>query len=202
MPSINMIAARRAEKRRQEKNTQKLIYGILGEFGTVLIISSFMVAHLVQTHNRVAVLDDQIKVLQTKVDEIQRLQDETAALEPKVAALAQAKKDTLYWYTAFNNISSSLPNGTWLTSMGSAGNASSDGDAGGKLNLSGLASSQFVVGETMLRMNTFPTIGSVTLNNVAQSTYGTRPVVNFQMVVQLKPAAATVTGGASNVQKS
>ena len=33
MPSINLIAARRAEKRRQEQNIRKLVYGISAETG-------------------------------------------------------------------------------------------------------------------------------------------------------------------------
>ena len=35
MPSINMIALRREEKRQQEKNARKLLYAIAGEVGTV-----------------------------------------------------------------------------------------------------------------------------------------------------------------------
>ncbi len=207
MPSINMIAARRAEKRRQERNTQKLIYGIVAEFGIILVITSIMVTRWVTTNNRAADLEDQIKALQMKVDEIQQLQTATVALQPKVAALSTAKTSTLYWYTAVQNVSSSLPDNTWLTNLGSSGEPmGADGSLGSPgaaaLNISGMASSQFVVGATMLRMNTFPTVDQVQLNNVSQSTFITKPVVSFSMVVQLKPTSAPKAAGGPNVQKS
>ncbi len=37
MPSINMIAVRREDKRRQEQNVRKLLYGIVGEIGLVIV---------------------------------------------------------------------------------------------------------------------------------------------------------------------
>ncbi|HEY3328838.1 MAG TPA: PilN domain-containing protein [Capsulimonadaceae bacterium] len=206
MPSINMIAARRAEKRRQERNTQKLIYGIVTELGIILLVTSIMFGRLVTTRNHVQDLNDQIKSLQAKVDEIQHLQDTTASLQPKVATLTQARSNTLYWYTAVQNVSSSLPTDTWLTSMATTGGNSTAGaapSAGATLNLVGMASSQFVVGATMMRMNTYPTIEQVTLNSVSQSTYGTKQAVSFNLVVQLKPAAtATPAVGGANVSKS
>lgn len=204
MPSINMIAARRAEKRRQERNTQKLIYGIVAELGVILLVTSFMVGRLVTTHNHVQDLNDQIKSLQTKVDEIQNLQSSTSALQPKVNALTQARTNTLYWYTAVQNVASSLPADTWLTSLGTNGTPTpgdGSGAAPASLNVQGMATTQFTVGETMLKMNTYPTIDQVLLNNVAQSSFGTSPTVTFALIVQLKPAATAPAGG-TNVQKS
>jgi Tfp pilus assembly protein PilN len=201
-----MIAARRAEKRRQERNIQKLIYGIVAEFVIVVAISSVMFGRLVATHNHAQDLEDQIKQLQTRVDEIQQLQTATVALQPKVNVLAKAKTSTLYWYTAVQNVSSSLPDSTWLTNLGTSGQPmQADGTAGtpgsASLNISGMASSQFVVGATMLRMNTYPTVDQVQLNSVSQATFAEKPVVNFSMNVQLKPTTAPKVGG-SNVQKS
>lgn len=203
MPSINMIAARRAEKRRQEQNTRKLIYGILTEFGIVLIVVSVMVSRIVATYNHIADLDDQIKSLQTKVDEIKHLQTATNALQPKVVALRDAKTSTLYWYTAVGNIASSLPQDAWLSNLAATGNPKgSDPGTQAKLNLSGVAQSQFAVGSTMLRMNTFPSIDQVSLNNVTQNTDPANPGVSFQLVVQLKPLPSAPTNGGSDVQKS
>lgn len=202
MPSINMIASRRAEKRRVEANTQKLIYGILAEFGVFLLVSSVMVGRLVTTHNHSADLDDRIKSLQAKVDEIKHLQDATAAMAPKVTALADAKSKTLYWYTSFQNVAAALPASTWLTSLSSVGTPDGSTGSEAKLNFQGMALTQFNVGEAMLRMNAFPNIKQVDLNVVQQSNYGTRPVVNFQMMVELKPTTAPATGGSNNAQKS
>ena len=201
MPSINMIASRRAEKRRVEANTQKLVYGILAEFGVFLILTSVMVGRLVTTHNHGADLDDRIKSLQAKVDEIKHLQDATSALAPKVQALDEAKSDTLYWYTSFQNVAAALPGETWLTNLTSSGTPDGIGASAAKVNIGGDAVNQFTVGEAMLRMNSYPNIKQVNLNVVQQAQYGSRPVVSFTMLVDLKPTASA-TGGSNNVQKS
>jgi Tfp pilus assembly protein PilN len=202
MPSINMIASRRAEKRRVEANTQKLVYGILAEFGVFLILTSLMVGHLVTTHNQSADLDDRIKSLQAKVDEIKHLQDATTALSPKIQALTEAKAQTLYWYTSFQNVADALPANTWLTNMTSSGQPDGIGPSSAKLSIGGNAINQFTVGEAMLRMNQYPNVAQVNLNVVQQAMLGTRPIVNFTMLVNLKPTVAPATGGAGNVQKS
>ncbi|MDR3710428.1 MAG: PilN domain-containing protein [Capsulimonadaceae bacterium] len=203
MPSINMIAARRSEKRRQEQNTRRLIYGILAEFGVILLVISVMVTRIVTTYNHIADLDDQIKSLQTKVDEIKHLQTATQALQPKIAALEQAKNGTLYWYTAIGNVASSLPDDAWLANVSASGSPTgTDPGAQAKLNVNGTAKSQFAVGTTMLRMNAYPTIDQVSLNNVTQNNDPTSPGVNFQLVVQLKPLPSPKTSGGSDVQKS
>ena len=203
MPSINMIAARRAEKRRQEKNTRRLIYGILAEFGVLLLVISVMVTRIVATYNHVADLDDQLKSLQTKVDEIKNLQVATQALQPKVTALTEAKSGTLYWYTAFGNIASSLPDDAWLSNVMASGSPMTADAAGqAKLNVSGMARSQFAVGTAMLRMNAYPSIDQVSLNNVTQNNDPLNPGVNFQLIVQLKPLPSAQTNGGSDAQKS
>ena len=203
MPSINMIAARRAEKRKQERNTQKLVYGILAEFGIFLVLTSVMVMRIVATHNQIADLDDQVRSLQPKVNEIDELQAETAALQPKVNALTQAKTGTLYWYTALNDVSSSMGGDAWLTDVNALGSPTgTDPGSQAKFNVNGAARTQFAVGATMLRMNAFPTVDQVLLNNVTQSNDPIHQKVTFQLIVQLKPESAPATAGGQNAQKS
>ena len=67
------------------------------------------------------------------------------------------------------------------------------GAAGGDdptLNISGIAMSQSVVGETMLRMNQSPSLDHVELAFVQQQKIGSMDAVGFQMTVHLKPEAA------------
>ena len=61
MPSINMIAARRAEKRRQEQNIRKLAYGILAEVGVVVVAAGVLGTAFVRLNDRSADLSDQIR---------------------------------------------------------------------------------------------------------------------------------------------
>lgn len=198
MPSINMIAVRREEKRRQERNIRKLLSAILGEIGLVVLAAFVLTARILVTQHEVARLSERVTALQPSVTKIQQLQGETAALMPKVQTLDGAKADTLFWYKNFYAVTSSLPPKTWLTSLGTGASAAAGpgtvapGAAGGDdptLNLIGVAMSQAVVGETMLRMNRSPTLDHVDLAFVQQQKLGATQAVAFQMTVHLKPEA-------------
>ena len=198
MPSINMIAVRREEKRRQEQNIRKLLSAILGEIGLVVAVAFVMTARILVTQNEINRLNDRVRALQPSVTKIQDLQAQTAALLPKVKTLDGAKADTLFWYKNFYAVTTSLPPKTWLTSLATGGPAAAavtPGTAGGDdptLNLVGVAMSQAVVGETMLHMNQSPSLDHVDLAFVQQQKLGTADAVSFQMTVHLKPEASTV----------
>lgn len=226
MPSVNMIAARRAEKHRLELNTRKLVYGVVGELGLILVVVSFMVAHLVMTQTHVGVLEAQIKNLQPKVDNIKQLESDTASLKPKVDVVDSSRTDTLFWYAALQSLTQSLPPKTWVTSVSTngapviaasssspatPGAAPSASSAGGSasLTVSGMSASQDEVGQAMLKMNSFPNFNQAVLSNVQKSDVGKTPAVSWQLTVQLNPDATddsqqgmTSPQGGSNVQKS
>jgi Tfp pilus assembly protein PilN len=196
MPSINMIAVRREEKRRQEQNIRKLLYAILGEIGLVVAVAFVLTARILVTQNEINKLSDRVKDLQPSVTKIQQLQTQTAALMPKVQTLDGAKADTLFWYKNFYAVTTSLPPRTWLTSLATGTpvgtGAATPGAAGGgdpTLSLVGVAMSQAVVGEAMLRMNQAPSLDHVDLAFVQQQKVGTTDAVGFQMTVHLKPEA-------------
>ncbi len=193
MPSINMIAQRREEKRHQEQNARKLLYSIAGEVGVVVAVAFVLTARILVTENHIGDLSDQLAKLKPQVAQIQALQAQTAALQPKVDTLDGAKADTLFWYDNFYAVTASLPAKTWLTSLGSASaaaTAAAPGTAGGDdptLNISGVALSEANVGESMLRMNQSPRLDHVELSFVQAQKIGTTNAVSFQMTVHLKP---------------
>ena len=202
MPSINMIALRREEKRRQEQNVRKLIYSIGGEIGLVVAVAFVMTARILVTQNHINDLSDQLNKLKPKVAQIQALQAQTAALQPKVDTLDGAKADTLFWYNNFYAVTASLPPKTWLTSLGTGtGAAAADtapGNASGDdptLSLAGVAMSEGAVGQSMLRMNQSPMLDHVDLSFVQAQKIGAADAVSFQMTVHLKPEAAPAKTG-------
>ena len=215
MPSINMIAVRREDKRRQENNIRKLLYAILGEVGLVVLLAFVLTARILVTTGRVSELNGQLDKLKPRVAAIQSLQTQTADMMPKVETLDGAKSDTLFWYKNFYAVTASLPPKTWLTSLGTGTGAgaapgtATPGAAGGDdptLSLSGVAMSQATVGETMLRMNQSPSLDHVDLAFVQQQKIGMADAVSFQMTVHLKPevdpSKPTDTKGATNGAKS
>lgn len=201
MPSINMIAARREEKRRGERNLRKLLYGIAGESGAVALLAVVLVGRIVVMQGQVGDLNDKVAKLQPRVTLIQQLQNQTAALVPKVQTLDGAKADTLFWYGGFYAVTTSLPAQTWLTALGTgtaAGGAAAPtpGASSGEdptLNISGVAMSQAAVGEAMLKMNQSQALDHVDLAFVQQQKIGDVDAVGFQMTVHLRPEAGTIT---------
>jgi Tfp pilus assembly protein PilN len=212
MPSINMIASRRAEKRRQEQNIRKLLYGVSIEIGCVILVLTGLSIHDFALRGKIVDLSAQIQTLQPKVNTIQTLQDQIAQMQPKVKTLDGAKADTLFWYSNLYEITNSLPDKTWLTALGVAGgggapgSAAAPGSADGAdptISLAGLTVNQTLVGEAMLRMNQSPGTDHVDLAFVQQQKTGDTDTVSFQMTAHLKPEpGAEPKGGASNDKKS
>ncbi len=206
MPSINLIAGRRAEKRRQEQNIRKLIYGISAETGCIILAVCGLMIRQVALHSQVVDLSAQIQNLQPKVDKIQTLQGEITALQPKVKTLDGAKADTLFWYSNLYAIANSLPEKTWLTALGVTGSGGAPGSAAGAdptVSLSGTTLNQTLVGEAMMRMNQSPGTDHVDLAFVQQQKTGDTDTVSFQMTAHLKPEpGAAPKGGSTDVQKS
>ncbi len=213
MPSINMIAQRREEKRRQEKNARTLLYSIAGEIGVVTAVAFVLTARILVAQGHLGDLSSQLAKLKPQVAQIQALRAQTAALQPKVDTLDGAKADTLFWYNNFYAVTDSLPPKIWLVSLGtgSGGGAAAatvtPGSTSGSdpiLNLSGVALSETVVGQSMLRMNQSPRLDHVDLSFVQSQKIGNMDAVSFQMTVHLKPeaGAATPTKGMTNGTKS
>lgn len=206
MPSINMIAARREEKRRGERTLRKLLYGIAGEVGTVVLLAFVLVGRILVTQGQVSDLGDKLTKLKPRVTRIQQLQSQTEALMPKVQTLDGAKADTLFWYGGFYAVTTSLPERTWLTSLGTGSTLSAaptPGASSGEdptLSLSGVAMSQTAVGEAMLKMNQSQALDHVDLAFVQQQKLGDADAVGFQMTVHLKPEAVPETAKAKDAR--
>ncbi len=212
MPSVNMIAARRAEKQRLEQSTRKIVYAIVAEAGLALLLASVFTLRFVTVHNQISELNGQIKSLAPRVAQIQQLQEDTDKLQPKLTALNTARDTTMFWYSTLESLSSSLTPSTWLTGLTTAGVATPTAPApfaavattattsttaapgpaaapaaGASITLQGMSTSQSEVGKTMLAMNKEPSVGQVTLNFVQHAQIGKQDLVNFAVVIQLKP---------------
>ncbi|BDI32999.1 hypothetical protein CCAX7_50500 [Capsulimonas corticalis] len=213
MPSINMVALRRAEKRRQENNIRKIVYAILGEIGVFVLLLTFMSARMFSINGHIGDMDGKLQKLQSKVTQIQGLQQETSKLLPKVTTLASAKSDTLFWYDSIYAVTRSLPGRTWLTAITTQGSTPSAAAAGPavtaapadsdpSLSVAGIAMNQSSVGEAMLHMNHEPSLDHVDLAYVQSQKTGKTDTVSFQMTVHLKQPAAPPAKGGTDVQKS
>ena len=162
MPSINMIAPRRAEKRHLERDMRRLVLVILMEFACAVAIGGWVCTRLLTTHNRIADLDVQLTRLQPVVKQIEEYDKAAKLLAPKLELLNKAKDNTMRWYNTLDRLTQSLPQSTYLTRVNAKTN-DKNGE-GTTVNLSGVSISQAKIGETMLRLTSIPDFEKVDLH--------------------------------------
>lgn len=189
MPSINMIAPRRAEKLRRERDMKRLMIVIAAELFIVAALAGWGLSNLLATSRQVSQLNKEIDKLQPIVEEIKQYDVATSKLQPKLKLLDDAKGVTLRWYNTLNTLSQSLPQSTFLMKIG----VQSDQGSGGKekaekinIILSGISASQALVGETMLRIQGIPDLSNVSLHYTKDSELPDMSASNLNGSVKLQ----------------
>lgn len=183
MPNVNLIAARREEKKRLETMTRRLFLGLIGSVMCLLILVSVLGARRIGLNNDLAAADIRMKRLQPTLDNIAQIEKDTSELAPKVEMLQTAKSGTLRWRALFQIVSQSVPQAAWLSGMTSIG-ASDDMT----ITLTGMAGSQTLVGETMSRLNAYPLFDKVDLRFTQTSGSADDPIqrISFEIGAHLK----------------
>ena len=169
MPSINMIAPRRAEKRRLEQGMRRLVVLILAELVFVIALGGWVITKTLTTRASIAELNAQMQTLTPKISKVTALDKKTAAIRPKVDLLNQAKARTMRWYSTLDRLTQSIPSSTWLTHLSTTTNVATKSLV---LNIAGITSDQARVGETMMRLQANPNFKSVDLHYTQKGTAG------------------------------
>ncbi len=184
MPNINLIAARREEKKRLERITRQLFFGFAASVGVLIVLGTVLTARRLSLSSDLADANTQMLKLQPTLDRIAEVEKQTKELKPKVETLQTAKLETLRWRSLFTVVSQSIPNSTWITSLSSTG-----GD-GGMITLNGTANSQTLVGDTMTRLGTHPIFDKIDLGFTQSNgkPEDLAQAVTFQINAHLRPA--------------
>jgi Tfp pilus assembly protein PilN len=207
MPSINMIAARRAEKKRVEKMVYCTLLVILGELAITLGVVGFMTARVHAANVNIRELDTRMIKLKPTVERIKSYEGEIKGLKPRLDLLGQSRDQTLLWYGVMHDLASSMPEQTWLTgvstsqvveSSSSSSSSSGSGKSSATVNLSGMTVSQKLVGEAMLSLNQCPEFDRVDLTYTQENTVGEKKALQFQIAAKLKPAAPEKGGNSKD----
>lgn len=209
MPSINMIAARRAEKAKLEEHVRIMFIVLVGEFAIMLALLSFMSARIYGTGRTADELDQKLKSVQPTVEKIRYYNGEITKLGPKLDLLADSREDTLLWRNILQRLGHDMPAKTWLGSVSSVsavansspgGAVDSSKSGGPQLLLRGVSANQALVGETMLRLNQFPEIDRVDLNFTQKGSSNTIDTVEFDIAATLKQNKSAKGGSSSNAK--
>ncbi|MDO8586540.1 MAG: PilN domain-containing protein [Armatimonadota bacterium] len=187
MPSINMIASRRSEKHRFERNMRRLMVVILAEVALGVLLGALFTIRICSTNQRISDLDVQLQKLQPTVRKIEDYEAATTMLKPRLQLLTDAQDKTTRWRKMLAELSHALPQRTWLTKL--ATNVPQPGQTGGgviTVSLNGVAADQNQVGEAMLRLNTYPDFERIDLHFTQGSAVGKTKAVEFEIAASLK----------------
>lgn len=190
MPAINMIAPRRAERRRLERDMRRLLILIVVEMVFAVGVGGWLCTRLFTTRAQIADLEVQLTRLQPVVSQIERYEKATGKLEPKLKLLDKAKDNTLRWYNTLDRLTQCMPESAWLTQISSRADRAASGSAseGLSMDIRGISANQATVGEAMLRINTIPDLKRVDLSFTQSSTVGNATAVEFEINAAMKAA--------------
>jgi len=184
MPNINLIAERRAEKRRVERLTRNAFFGMAGAAGALVGMFSWTTADKIDLSGQMAAADRRMERLRPALDEIASIQRRTAESRPKVEILENARVSTLRWCSVFNAVPRSLPAGTWIEKWDATG-----GDAT-KVTLHAVTSTQSYAGQTAVLLSSQPIFEDVNITSTqsALAASGAK-IVRFEVTAALRSAS-------------
>jgi Tfp pilus assembly protein PilN len=202
MPSINMIAARRAEKMRLEKQIRIALFSVVGVGAVVVCLTSYMAACIYSAGRDIQTLDIKIRRIEPVVEKIRVNEKDIDALKPKLELLDQSRKETLLWSAVLSDLSKSMPQKTWLSNVSTTVAASTTPgtapEPGGKrLALKGISVSQELVGEAMLRLSSFNEFQKVDLS-YTQKGGAEMQTLDFEIAATLRSLEAKKGGTTAN----
>lgn len=200
MPSINMIAARRAEKKKLEERVRIALIFVVGSVAIALAILSLMTARVYSVSKAIENVDIQLAKVQPIVDKIGNYESEISKLTPKLTLLQKSRQQTLVWYNVLQDISRSMAEKTWINNLTTTTKivpASGNTPASSSIvvNLRGNTVSQSLVGETMLRLNQNAEFSNVNLDYTQKGSSVGVDLLDFAINLELKPTDNKKTGG-------
>lgn len=183
MPAINMIAPRRAEKRRMQSNMQRLVLVILVETGFLLMLGCWMGAKVHSLTSERRAVAAEIDKLEPVVKQIKTYDSACASLAPRLTLLNQAKSDTMRWYNTLELLTQTFPEDTWLTRLSTRTDTKS-GDQ--TMTLSGMSATQANVGNAMMRLEANPDLDNVSLDYTQSADVAKRFAIEFEIDASMK----------------
>jgi Tfp pilus assembly protein PilN len=203
MPSINMIAARRAEKKRFAQMIYVTLFVVIAEVAIGLLLFGFVTTRIFAVGRENKRLDKELARVQPTVEKIQEYEAEIKKLRPRMELLADSREQTLLWHRVLNDLSRSMPQKTWLSSMTvsqptDSGQQNAGSKAGPTLNLKGVSASQGLIGEAMLRLSQCPEFERVDLSYTQMTANKEVDSIEFQLAAVMKPFEQPKGGNSGN----
>lgn len=203
MPSINMIAARMAEKKKLEERVRLAFICVVGSIAIALAIIGFMSARVYSTSKSIIHVDEELAKVQPIVDKIGKYEDDISVLMPKLSLLQESRKQTSVWYNILGDLSRSMADKTWITGLNTSTRViAAAGDKPSRsailVNLKGTTVSQSMVGETMLRLNQCTEFSQIDLDFTQKGASKDTDLYDFAINAEIKPVNTEKEGASGN----
>jgi len=190
MAVINLIAQEQQMRRQLERKTRLLGFGWLTVAGVIGAGWASLLLYGSSINAQRAQVEAQLTQLRPTLQQLKQTQAQLAALQPLVDTLQNAQKDTRRWLQLFQHFSQHTPQGCYLT--GAELGKRADPKKPMEITLKGLAETQQLVGELMLRLNQHPELENVRLDYSQERALSElTSVVEFQITAQIKGTAQT-----------
>lgn len=190
MAVINLIAQEQQMRRQLERKTRMLGFGWLTVAGIIGAGWASLLLYGNSINAQRAQVEAQLTELRPTLQQLKQTQAQLAALQPLVSTLQNAQKDTRRWLQLFQHFSQHTPQGCYLT--GAELGKRADPKKPMEITLKGLAETQQLVGELMLRLNQHPELENVRLDYSQERALSElTTVVEFQITAQIKGTAQT-----------
>lgn len=190
MAVINLIAQEQQMRRQLERKTRLLGFGWLTVAGIIGAGWASLLLYGNSINAQRAQVEAQLTELRPTLQQLKQTQAQLAALQPLVSTLQNAQKDTRRWLQLFQHFSQHTPQGCYLT--GAELGKRADPKKPMEITLKGLAETQQIVGELMLRLNQHPELENVRLDYSQERALSElTTVVEFQITAQIKGTAQT-----------
>jgi len=190
MAVINLIAQEQQMRRQLERKTRMLGFGWLTVAGIIGAGWASLLLYGSSLNAQRAQVEAQLTQLRPTLQQLKQTQAQLGALQPLVETLQNAQKDTRRWLQLFQHFSQHTPQGCYLT--GAELGKRADPKKPMEITLKGLAETQQLVGELMLRLNQHPELENVRLDYSQERALSElTTVVEFQITAQIKGTAQT-----------
>lgn len=148
MPNINLVAARREEKRQITTLSRQLFVGLIASGAILFAAIAGWGIVLTSQGAQMRELDAKLAELQPKIDRIEQRKRDIAALKPKVDTLDNARISSLRWRAFMNTLADATPSYVYYTSVTTGGDSTNP-----TVSLKGMAPSNAIVGEVAQRLS-------------------------------------------------
>jgi Tfp pilus assembly protein PilN len=190
MAVINLIAQEQQMRRQLERKTRLLGFGWLTVAGVIGAGWASLLLYGSSLNAQRAQVEAQLTQLRPTLQQLKQTQAQLAALQPLVETLQNAQKDTRRWLQLFQHFSQHTPQGCYLT--GAELGKRADPKKPMEITLKGLAETQQLVGELMLRLNQHPELENVRLDYSQERALSElTTVVEFQITAHIKGTTQT-----------